>query len=57
MTRLKFNVLHFSSSVNETPSDFSQSGDAHCSADSVHFAVLCLLDWFCEVVLVLGNAH
>ena len=54
---LKFNVLHFSSSVNEAPSDFSRSSDAHCSADSVHLAILCLLDWSDEIVLVVGDAH
>ena len=53
---MKFNVLHFSSSVNWTPSDFSQSSDAHCSTDSICLAVLCLLSWSCEIIIVIGDA-
>ena len=52
---MDFNVLLFSGSVNKTPSNFSQPSDAHCSADSVHFAVLCLLDWSHEIILVIGD--
>ena len=39
---LDFDVLKFSSSVKKAPSHISGSGDAHCSARSVQFAILCL---------------
>ena len=39
-----FDALQFSSGVCQDLSDFSQSGDAHCSADSIHFAISCFLD-------------
>ena len=52
---LEFNVLQFSSGVNESPSCFSGSSDAHCSADSVHFAILRLLSWSDEAFLVIGR--
>ena len=57
MTALKFDVSCFSSSVNEAPSDFSGSGDAHCSADAICFAISHLLDWSNEVFLVIGDVH
>ena len=52
----EFNVLHFCNGVDKASSHFSRSGDAHCSADAVCFAVLCLLDQSCEV-LVLCDTH
>ena len=40
MATLKFNVSQLSGGVDEAPSHFSGSSDAHCSADSVHFRAL-----------------
>ena len=57
MATLKFNVSQLSGGVDEAPSHFSGSSDAHCSADSVHFAVLHFLDQSCEVFCVIGDAH
>ena len=57
MAALKFDVSHFPSCVDEAPSDFSRSGDAHRSADSVCLTVLCLLDRSDEVILVVGDAN
>ena len=55
-TTFEFNVLWFSGSVDQAPSHSSQSGDAHCSADSICFAIFDLLDWSNEVILVVGDA-
>ena len=48
-------MSQFSSGVDEAPSHFSGSRDAHHSADSVHFTILHLFDWSDEVFLVIGD--